>query len=42
MSDCWLLLDSIARMQVDTAMAMRVARALLIKQQCPGWKDKTP
>lgn len=40
LSDVWLLLDDIARSQRDSDQTRQLAAAVLMKQQCPGWKPK--
>lgn len=41
LSDCWLFLDRLARLQdgSDLTIVRKSAERLLRKQQCPGWKD---
>lgn len=39
LSDVWLLLDDIARSQRDSDQTRMMAAAVLMKQQCPGWKE---
>ena len=39
LSDCWLLLDPIARHGIQS-IQQQDAVNLLKKQQAPGWKDK--
>lgn len=43
LSDCWLFLDALARLQpgVDSLdIARRIAVTILRKQQAPGWKEQ--
>jgi hypothetical protein len=39
LSDCWLLLDEIARNAPKMTIARAACEALLRKQQAPGWKS---
>ena len=38
LSDCWLFIDALARHQVNDDHVPQLAKALLTKQEAPGWK----